>query len=401
MEGLDQLEGSLAVVMLGILALGLAGSVIFILARWNSRRRRADGSALAALHSVAETLPFLTEGLDPAKSDKCATRLAKMLGVNAVAIADEKRIVGSTGLTGRDLERTAEALSRTEVSRRPAVHHHRQQSAAGCSDPSCIGQDHASIGLYLEGQQLGAVRVFTDDANRRLVQAVGEAAALFEAQLAVREVRRARGLQTEAELESLRAQISPHFIYNALNVIASFISSDPERARALIVDFAKYTRYSFRRSGPFTPLSDELKAIESYLALQKARYGSRLRVNLEISPESLSTRIPYLSLQPLVENAVRHGIEAKEGEGHISISAHDEGAVTVVAIEDDGAGMDSERLRAALSGELEGHHVGLRNVDTRMRQTYGEAFGLVVETGLGAGTLITLRIPKFNLPPTL
>ena len=119
----------------------------------------------------------------------------------------------------------------------------------------------------------------------------------------------------EAEVRALRAQISPHFIYNSLNAIASFINTDPARARELVVEFADFTRYSFRRHGDFTTLAEELRCIDRYLLLERARFGDRVQVSLRIAPEVLSTVIPFLSLQPLVENAVRHGLEAKEGAG--------------------------------------------------------------------------------------
>ena len=99
-------------------------------------------------------------------------------------------------------------------------------------------------------------------------------------------------------------------------------------------------------------------------------------------------------LQPLVENSVRHGLEATDGEGHITITASDAGAQAVITVEDNGTGMDPEYLRAVLAGHADGDHVGLRNVDVRLRQVYGDDHGLVIDTAPGAGTLITMHIPK-------
>jgi two-component system, LytTR family, sensor kinase len=126
-----------------------------------------------------------------------------------------------------------------------------------------------------------------------------------------------------------------------------------------------------------------------------------VQVSLRIAPEVLSTVIPFLSLQPLVENAVRHGLEAKERPGHITISANDAGAFAEVTIEDDGVGMDPVKLQSMLAGHVDGEHVGLRNVDARLRQVYGDEHGLVIETAPGEGTLITMRVPtRFRPPPT-
>jgi two-component system LytT family sensor kinase len=227
------------------------------------------------------------------------------------------------------------------------------------------------------------------------VRATGELAGWVATQVELAELDASRTLLMEAEVRALRAQISPHFIYNSLNAIASFINTDPDRARELVVEFADFTRYSFRRHGDFTTLAEELRSIDRYLLLERARFGDRVQVSLQIAPEVLSTVIPFLSLQPLVENAVRHGLEAKEGPGHISIRAYDSGPDAEVTIEDDGVGIDPEYLRSVLAGHADGgEHVGLRNVDARLRQVYGDDYGLVIETAPGEGTLITLRVPK-------
>ena len=98
----------------------------------------------------------------------------------------------------------------------------------------------------------------------------------------------------EAELRALRAQISPHFVYNSLAAIASFVRTDPEQARELLLEFADFTRYAFRRGGEFTTLADELSNVERYLRLEQARFGDRLQISLLVAPEVLSVAVPYL-----------------------------------------------------------------------------------------------------------
>jgi two-component system, LytTR family, sensor kinase len=196
-------------------------------------------------------------------------------------------------------------------------------------------------------------------------------------------------------VRALRAQISPHFIYNSLNAIASFVRTDPDRARSLLQEFADFTRYSFRRHGDFTTLAEELRSIERYLLLEQARFGDRLSVKLSIAPEVLPVAVPFLCIQPLVENAVRHGLEGAQGIGTITIQAHDRGQECVIEVEDDGAGEDPEKVRRALAGDASIDSIGLGNVDARLRTTYGDEYGLVVETAPGAGTRVTVRVPKF------
>jgi two-component system LytT family sensor kinase len=199
----------------------------------------------------------------------------------------------------------------------------------------------------------------------------------------------------EAEVRALRAQISPHFVYNSLGAIASFVRTDPDRARELLLEFADFTRYSFRRHGEFTTLAEELRSVERYLLLEQARFGDRLQVTLNIAPEVLPVVVPFLCIQPLVENAVRHGLAGADDVGHLRIVAHDRGHECVVEVEDDGAGEDPEKVRRALAGDAELDSVGLGNVDARLRATFGDDYGLVVETAPGAGTKVVVRVPKF------
>lgn len=200
----------------------------------------------------------------------------------------------------------------------------------------------------------------------------------------------------EAQLRSLRAQISPHFIYNSLNAIAGLIPTDPVRARELLVDFADFTRYSLGTEGDFTTLEAELAAVEHYVVLEQARFGSRLEVSLEIAPEVLNLEIPFLSVQPLVENAVRHGVYDAESKGQVFLRAKDADTYADISVEDGGVGADPQYMAAVMRGEAEGSHVGLRNVDLRLRQAYGAGHGLEIETAEDAGMKVSMRIPKFH-----
>ncbi|WP_280455324.1 sensor histidine kinase, partial [Nocardia brasiliensis] len=236
--------------------------------------------------------------------------------------------------------------------------------------------------------------------------AVAEVARYACGQLELAELDASRARLDRAEVRALRAQISPHFIYNALNTIASFVRTDPDRARELILEFADFTRYSFRAAGEFTVLADELRNIERYLALERARFGDALDVRLQIAPEVLGVVLPFLALQPLVENAVRHGLAGAARGGTVHITAADAGTDCLISVEDDGVGMDPELLRSGAldavetgkgpAGSGESAHVGLANVDDRLRAAFGNDYGLTVETAPGAGTKVSLRVPKFR-----
>jgi two-component system, LytTR family, sensor kinase len=352
----------------------------------------AEQATYNTLHAASKAGRHLRTGLNPAGAAKASRQLRILLGCDALAILDVSGVLAWDG-TAEELRPglmglAADVLSsgRTQVFNAADLQLHSPKSgpvAAAVIAPVRAGS-----------RVVGAVAAFAPQAGAGLVRATTEVADWVAAQVELAELDASRTLLMEAEVRALRAQISPHFIYNSLNAIASFINTDPVRARELVVEFADFTRYSFRRHGDFTTLAEELRCIDRYLLLERARFGDRVQVSLRIAPEVLSTVIPFLSLQPLVENAVRHGLEAKEGPGHITISANDSGAFAEVTIEDDGVGMDPVHLQSMLAGHLDGEHVGLRNVDARLRQVYGDEHGLVIETAPGEGTLITMRVPK-------
>ena len=253
--------------------------------------------------------------------------------------------------------------------------------------------------LVVEETIVGALVVGAAYATGGLIRAADEVALWVSGQLELAQLDASRTQLMEAEVRALRAQISPHFIYNSLGAIASFVRTDPDRARELLLEFADFTRYSFRRHGEYTTLAEELRSVERYLLLEQARFGDRLQVTLRIAPEVLPVAVPFLCIQPLVENAVRHGLEAsadkEDGVGRLSILARDLDQECVIEVEDDGTGEDPERVRRALAGDTSMDSVGLGNVDARLRNAYGDDYGLVVETAPGAGTKVIVRVPKF------
>jgi two-component system LytT family sensor kinase len=200
-------------------------------------------------------------------------------------------------------------------------------------------------------------------------------------------------LTTEAELRALRAQVHPHFLFNALNTIGSLIRSAPEKAFATLLQLTALLRAVLRSSGPTATLEEELKFIESYLEVERARFEERLRVVVRVPKELLDARIPTLILQPIVENAIKHGISPQRRGGEISIEAatmRTEAGATrlVLCVRDDGAGATDYAIRRD-----RGNGVGLQNAEERLRVHYGAEASLSIETSPGCGTTVTLTLP--------
>ena len=390
-------------VVIAVVATLLLTWVPALLWRWWRRGRGEDlgGPARRAtfetLHTASRAAPAFRAGLTEQGAQKAVRQLRALLGCRGLAITDGERLLA---WDGEDDHHAADALRHAEATLtagRTQVH------GADCGRLDCPIWRVVVVPLATDDRVVGTLAAYGEDVPAGLIRAAEEVAQWVDAQLELAELDHSRTLLMEAEMRALRAQISPHFIYNSLTTIASFVRSDPERARELLLEFAGFTRYSFRRHGDFTTLAEELRSIDGYLLLQRARFGDRLRVTLRIAPEVLPVAVPFLSLQPLVENAVRHGLQDRSEPGVITIVAEDAGSDCVISVEDDGVGMDPADVRRVLAGEAErapddgdAGGIGLANVDGRLRQVYGDEYGLAVETGPGAGTKVTVRVPKYR-----
>ena len=352
----------------------------------------ADRATFRTLHSASLASPALRTGLNPASAERSIRHLHALLGTRAVALTDTAGVLAWQG-GGQHHADQAAALAVTTVER--GVTCMADRSDLPCGIAGCGTRAAIASPLVVDERVVGTLQAFTTHATAGLARAADEVAHWVSGQLELAELDASRTRLMEAEVRALRAQISPHFIYNSLGAIASFVRTDPDRARDLLLEFADFTRYSFRNHGEFTTLAEELRSVERYLLLEQARFGDRLQVTLRIAPEVLTVAVPFLCIQPLVENAVRHGLEDAEGVGHIRIVARDRGQDCVIEVEDDGAGEDPERVRRALAGDSALDSVGLGNVDGRLRNAFGDDFGLVVETAPGAGTKVVVRVPKF------
>lgn len=369
----------------------------------------AERAVHDTLHTASLAAGPLRRGLDESSAREAAPHLRRLTGAESLAIAgpDGALLAWNGPYEGLSDQFGAAAMRAIDGGRRVLVGHGDLARGSGDHDVRAV------VAQPLLVEHTGVVGVLgvvtTSEPGPAMLGALTEVARYACSQIELAELDTSRARLDRAEVRALRAQISPHFIYNALGTIASFVRTDPDRARELVLDFADFTRYSFRSAGEYTVLADELRNIDRYLTLERARFGDNLEVRLQIAPEVLSVVLPFLALQPLVENAVRHGLSGKPDGGTVTIVASDAGPDCLISVEDDGVGMDPERLR---SGELdavvsgagesrgpstsEAAHVGLANVDDRLRAAFGNDYGLVVETAPGAGTKVSMRVPKFR-----
>lgn len=200
----------------------------------------------------------------------------------------------------------------------------------------------------------------------------------------------------EAEIAFLRAQINPHFLYNALNSIAALCATKPRKAEEVVIELSQYLRrsFDFKRIDAMTTLTKEMELLEAYLYIEKTRFGERLQVEYDID-ETINLPIPHLILQPLVENAVRHGLMKAIVGGKVIISVKRQGMEAVFTIEDNGIGIEKERISGLLEEKPESGGIGIWNINQRLMMLYKK--GLTIESEVGKGTRVVFGLPLTDI----
>ncbi len=198
----------------------------------------------------------------------------------------------------------------------------------------------------------------------------------------------------EAELRALRAQVNPHFLFNSLNSIANLVVTNPEKAETMTLRLARVFRHVLANSArPLIPLREEVEFLETYLQIEEARFGSRLQVKIAVDPAVAMEQIPSLMLQPIVENALKHGLGPKPGPGHLWITAEANGNQVRLRVEDDGVGVAIGVLKLnGSNGRSNG--VGLEHVAQRLNALYQDQGRMTIEVRQAGGTRVTILLPR-------
>jgi signal transduction histidine kinase len=341
-----------------------------LLDSFNERLQAADdepGLIAAACETVGEAFAAEYARFIPA-TDKTAKRLAPIF-------AEKKsRVLQPSHINDVDLEGE---LAAQGVELAVAVHSGAELAGLIMVGPRAYGQSYLS-------EELSVLRAVAAAAGRtlynlRLIEA-RRRQAVEEEEL--------RKLVAQSELMALRAQINPHFFFNALNSVASLIAEDPPRAEQLIENLAELFRHAFKPSSEIIPLKEELALVETYLEVEKFRLGDKLRFRKAVLPEALGTKIPALTIQPLIENAIKHGIGQSNGGGTVTLSASLRNGSMNVIVADTGAGIAPSEM-----GNLLNRGVGLSNVNSRLVKLYGQSSRLRVDSAAGQGTTVSFSIP--------
>lgn len=345
-----------------------------------------------ALKVAASTEGILRQGFNEENSMRVAQVIYQELDIGAVAITDRERLLAFTGagddhhLPGRPISSvwTQRAIETGEV-----VYADGNEVPYRCSlHPQCKLGSTLVIPLRGENQRVvGTIKLY--EAKNRLFSSInrtlGEGIAqLLSAQILAGQYERQKALLTQSEIKLLHAQVNPHFLFNALNTIKAVIRRDSDEAGLLVQYLSTFFRKNLKRPAEIVTLADEIEHVNAYLQIEKARFQARLQVRLEV-PEALAhLHLPAFTLQPIVENAIKHGTSQLLGVGEITLRASQQAQHLVLDIEDN-AGLYQPKNDA--SG------LGMSLVDKRLRARFGDECGISIACEPDLFTRITLRLP--------
>lgn len=228
-----------------------------------------------------------------------------------------------------------------------------------------------------------------NDTNKYYFDFLEELGELLSMQLEINRLNKIAQNAYKSELKALKAQIHPHFLFNALNTIASFCRTNPIKARELILNLSNYFRSTLKRDDDFVKVSDELDLINSYINIEKARFGERLNYYSEVDERILNNRIPGFILQPVVENSIKHGISPKAVGGSVFLKASIEENYMLFVIEDTGVGLSSVEDNFLNKGE----GIGISNIKERLNLYYNKDFKFIMDSSIEGGAKTIIKIP--------
>ncbi|EJP6472204.1 histidine kinase [Clostridium botulinum] len=338
-----------------------------------------------ALNIAKKTSIYLRSGFNQEISDKVCSIIYEAINLESIFIAENDGIFSYNGeeLNKEKLKYKIKEYFNFKDYKLIKFEDNNKEKLFYCI-PIYTDKDKFKFVIGIQVKSYKSVDKYFSDFAKELSALLATQIELYELDQLAQEV-------SKAELKMLRNQIHPHFLFNTLNTIASFCRIDPIKARELILNLSNYFRQTLKRQDEKIILKEEIEFLESYLAIEKARFGERLNVDINIPEELLDFKVPVFVLQPIIENSMKHGILIKPQGGEVTITAIDEKDRINFVIKDTGVGMDENTLNCVVK---DWPGIGLSNVNKRLKLLYGEKDFIHIKSKLNEGTKVMFYIPK-------
>ena len=378
-------------------AIGISILILLVQNIFEEKEEIAAKQAQLALEIANKTLPYFRD-FENDSMEKVCEIIKDSIKADAVAITDKEHILAHVGL-GSDHHYAGMKIltgATERVINDGEIVQVNEGNDVDCPHEGCPLKSGIVVPLKQGEDIIGALKIYyaKEDAisfrNKNLAIGLSQ---IISTQLEISKLSKLKEMANKAEIKALQAQINPHFLFNALNTIVSFVRIDPNRARELIINLSTYLRYNLEVGDNLVDIHKELEQVKAYIEVEKARFGSKLNVLFNID-EDIDIKIPSLIIQPIVENSVKHGILQGSKNGTVKIQilkcSNDEVKIT---IEDDGIGIPDEIIQQVYEGTIKENKIGIANVNNRLKYLYGK--GLHIER-LPKGTKTTFIVKSLK-----
>ncbi|WP_438313473.1 LytS/YhcK type 5TM receptor domain-containing protein [Sporosarcina sp. FA9] len=390
-----------------ILANGV-GTAIFLLIVYNVISDQERTTALQAqktLRIANQTLGYLRKGMTSETALAVCKILHRELQPSAVAMTDKAEILAHVGLASDHHQ--AHRQVQTQITK-DVLQNGELVVASGdtlhCMDEECPLGSVVIAPLKQRGETIGTLKLYYPSEKAITdvtIELISGLSSLLSDQLEIANAEVAYQLAKEAEIKALQAQISPHFLFNTMNIIVSLIRTDPDQARKLLTSLSYFLRQNLEGTTAVKgTLEQELLHVQAYLQIEEARFIDKLTISFDVDDTVLHEMLPPLTLQPIVENAIKHGIKDMDKNSNVTISIRTAGTSVEIIVEDNGTGIEPERLLEIGFSPIEsttGTGMGLYNVNRRLIMTFGEEAALQIKSECDKGTTISFCIPKTEM----
>ncbi len=381
--------------MVVINSIGVALQFLIIDNIFKDRERVGAQQFNLSINIVDRILPFLKENLYTSNTEEIVKIIKNKTAFDSIMITDQAEIISgvvssSTPVVGGEVTNQMIQIVLNSGEILCSEQFNLQKEVKSCALDTTI------VAPLKDRDSVVGTIIFYKEPNKTVTEIDKEIAwslsKLISNRMRLNRLEENSKLLVEAELRSLQAQINPHFLFNSLSVIASLCRTNSAKARELILHLAHYFRNNLDNDKKLIPLTTELSHVKSYIEIEKARFGDKLEFIDNIN-QRIDCLIPPLTLQPIVENAIQHGILNQKEGGKVEINYEVFEGYIIVSVYDDGIGMTEKQLEKFSDNSKKTEHIGLYNVNQRLKGMFGKDFGLSISSKYGEYTQVDLKVP--------
>lgn len=377
-------------------SIGLAIFIVMVDKIFDEQEKLKSHQARLCLNIASKTLPILRKGLNANTAERTAKIIYSIADFDAVSIINKNEILSHIGI-GSDHHKRG-SIPFTRITQKVLERKHmmiaHSKKNLGCKHKRCKLGSAIVVPLKNDKEFIGVLKLYRcreNSISNADIEIGTGLAHLFSVQLELSKLEEQRQIISNARIKILQSQMNPHFLFNSLNAISVLCRIDPLKARSVIKHLSNYYRKNLKSMEDLIDLKDEIDHVKSYLAIEKARFNKKLQIVYDID-ENINMKIPPLTIQPLVENAINHGILPKAEGGTIWIKIENTDDFISISVKDNGIGMDEDMLDNLRQVNLPMKSLGLELVVKRLKFIYGDRVRFKIKSKLNDGTLVKLVI---------